>query len=154
MKRNLKYLLIILISFCDLSFRTMPPKNRTTELYVQCLKIYIQKINSRKKTADTINVINEGVVYDLPDHIGNCRIQILNDSLENTININQVSINAVKLFPIRIEGDKLIILLGDYNISKSANGLIFGYAGGISFYFRYDCSKRKYIFLRSKTLSF
>lgn len=153
MKKNLKYLIIVLISFFALSLRALPGKVGTTELYMRCMRIYIQKLNS-KETTDTLNIINNEVVYDLPDHIGNYRLKVLNDSLLNKINIGQISINAVKLFPIKIENDKLMILLADYNISKDSNGLVFGYAGGASFYFQYDCAKKEYIYLRSKTLSF
>lgn len=153
MKKKLIYLTLTIGICFNLAFSFFSKNDETSKLYLQCLKIYIQKLDGPIKTPDSINIINNDVALDLPNYLGNYKLKIVNDSILNKLTNKNISINAIQLFPIRIENGELVIIIGDVNISKDKDGLHFAYAGEFLFYFRYNCQSKRYKLVSFKNRS-
>lgn len=155
MKKKTLLLILSILSVWMTNLSFSIPENDTERLYLKCLKIHIEASYKEKSggyfSSDIVNIISNEII-DLPDSIGKYKLRIVDDNISSLI-INK-AIHVIKLFPIKVENSNLVITLGDYVVRKGGNGLTFAYGGGMSFYFRYDCSKKRYAFLKSKVLSF
>lgn len=154
MKKSILFSIIGGAVFCLLNFSFSVSRNETTDLYLKCLKIYIQKSENDNggPIRDTINILDDAVV-DLPPNIGKFELRIINDSISDFIKSPNTSIWILKISPIKVKDGKLEIDFGDYTTAKYKRGIILDYVGGFAFYFRYNCPKNVYTLINFKVSS-
>jgi hypothetical protein len=158
MTNRKKIISIIIIAVSSISF-SFSARDETLELYVKCISLHIEHSKSSIRNVekqsvffDTINIIDNEII-ELPNSIKDHKLRLI-DSIVLSLIDNNNSIHAIKILPIRIENGKITITLGDYIVNRKNGSLFFSYGGGRKFYFKYDCSKGKYIFLKSEIISF
>ncbi|MDD5508027.1 MAG: hypothetical protein PHD25_06805 [Bacteroidales bacterium] len=92
---------------------------------------------------------NDGITEKLPSQIGKRKITILtwNNSKE-VYKRNNNKLNHIKIFPARINEDKIEIRItpyhGEYNTRR--NKLSLSLSDWVIIQFKFDCDKNKYVY--------
>lgn len=127
----LKFILSALpISFVKLT------DNDAALLYKQSLEYHLVDIR-----ADTVRVLTCSNI-ELPRTVGKHEI-IQNEEAANLFG-NRKSIRAVKLMPIEVDKGNLVIVLVDYAMNKTSNGVRLHNEGSELFKYSYDARSKKY----------
>ena len=156
--KKIIYPIIFLITFGISSFTNS--QDDTLQLYLTSIKLHLSVIEKsiqnqpekKEYTRKEIYILNESGV-ELPAKIDNHTIIEVGDSMGTFIKYDE-TLHAIKLHPIVIENGEIVITISDFIISKRNNETMFSYSGGIQYYFAYNKVTKKYIKLKSKTISF
>jgi hypothetical protein len=155
-KRSILYSIIVGAVFCLLNFSFLRTRNETTDLYLKCLKTYIQRSENDNigPLPDTINILDNAVV-DLPPNMGRYKLRIINDTIiSDFIQSQTTSTTILKIFPITVDDDEeLEIDFVDYITSKYKKRIILDYTGRFAFYFKFNCRENKYTLINFKVSS-
>jgi hypothetical protein len=141
-----KLLIVILIIWTSKSFA----QEDSTSIYYQAIWYYnISLDQSNLKEKELFIENNDGITEKLPKTIGNRIITIL--TWKNTKEVyqkNNNSINHIKIFPARIKGDLIEVVVTPYHgkyLGKK-KGLDLALSDWVIIQFKYDCEKNKYIY--------
>jgi hypothetical protein len=141
-----KLLTIILIIWTSNSFA----QEDSTSLYYQALWYYnISLDKSNSKETELFIEKNDGITEKLPTIIGTRTITILTwNNQKEVYERNNNRINQIKIFPARIKGDLIEVVITPYhgNYLGKRKGLELSLSDWVIIQFKYDCDKKKYIY--------
>lgn len=124
-------------------------QNNTKELYKVSLEKYLHQ--EHKAGSHTLVVFGDTDTSWLSEKIGKTKI-IIADSIFFT-SLNDTTFECIKLFPIAIVGEKVVTGISrfKYKLEGSHSNIVF--ISSYYFFFRYNCTTRKFVFDKYKNES-
>lgn len=145
--RQMLFIGILILSFNNVNAQDeiLNQLDSDDDVYEQLLRTYCQNVFRVEATTDVIFVEHNYITTDnLPEHVDNVPISILNDKKLKKVLRKRRTTRIVRIVPLRIVDNTLFSTIIEFQASYKKKAFHYVNKGGFKFEVRFDCDKRNF----------